>query len=106
MKQYDLKDFTRGWFIGAFEPNLYYSDQFECAVKQYQSGSYEKRHFHKIATEITVIISGRVRMNGNEYKEGDIIVQEPGEATDFEALTEVKNIVVKIPSVKGDKYEI
>ena len=28
---------------------------------------YEAKHFHKIATELTVIISGRVRMNGIEY---------------------------------------
>ena len=45
-------------------------------------------------------------MNSKVYEEGTVIVMEPGEATDFEALTEVKNVVVKIPSVKGDKYEV
>jgi hypothetical protein len=29
---------------------------------------------------------------------------EPGEATDFTALTDTTTVVVKMPSVKGDKY--
>ena len=59
---------------------------------------------HKIATEISVVISGRVRMNGVEYGQGDIIVMEPGDATDFEALTEAVNVVVKLPGANNDKY--
>ena len=36
---------------------------------------------------------------------GDIVLIEPGEDTDFEALTDVTTVVVKTPSVAGDKYE-
>jgi quercetin dioxygenase-like cupin family protein len=43
-------------------------------------------------------------MNDIEYDEGDIILMEPGEATDFKAITDAMNVVVKVPSVKGDKY--
>ena len=71
---------------------------------KYKAGDSEKKHVHKIATELTTIIKGKVKMNGMEYREGDIIVMEPGEATDFEALTDAMNVVVKVPSVKGDKY--
>ena len=44
-------------------------------------------------------------MNGVEYIEGDIVVMEPGEATDFECLENgTKNVVVKIPGANNDKY--
>ena len=106
MKIHRLDEFTGGWFLGDFEPNLMQTKDFEVAVKRYRAGDVDKKHLHKVATEITAIVSGRVRMNGKVYEEGTVIVMEPGEATDFEALTEVKNVVVKIPSVKGDKYEV
>ncbi len=35
---------------------------------------------------------------------GDIVMVEPGEATDFVAITDAVNVVVKMPSVMGDKY--
>jgi hypothetical protein len=75
------------------------------AVKHYKKGDYEGRHLHKIATEYTVIITGRVRMNGVEYGPGDIIVMEPHEATDFEVLSDIAvNVVVKMPGANDDKY--
>jgi quercetin dioxygenase-like cupin family protein len=45
-------------------------------------------------------------MNGREYNEGEIVVIEPGEATDFEALQDTITTVIKIPCVKDDKYII
>ena len=43
-------------------------------------------------------------MMSREWKEGDIIVLEPGKATDFEALTDAVNVVVKVPGAWDDKY--
>ena len=43
-------------------------------------------------------------MNGVEYVKGDIIVMQPNEATDFEALEDTINTVVKFPGANGDKY--
>lgn len=104
MEVFNLKDMVNGWFVGNFEPTLLKTDQFEVAVKNYSKGDYEQKHYHKVAKEITVIISGKVKMNGEHYDEGDIIVISPNEATDFLALTDCKTAVVKTPSVKGDKY--
>ena len=94
----------KGWFIGNFIPSLIKTDQVEVAVKKYSKGEYEGLHFHKISTEVTVIVSGRVRMNGIEYSSGDIIVIEPYTSTDFEALEDTINTVVKIPGSIQDKY--
>ena len=43
-------------------------------------------------------------MNGNLYNSGDIITIEPGESTNFEALTDATTTVIKLPCVKDDKY--
>ena len=105
MKTAKLADMTKGWFIGDFEPSLMKTSEFEVAVKRYKAGDHEESHCHKIATEYTVIISGRVKMNGAEYDEGTIVVMEPGEYTDFTALTDnTVNVVVKVPCVRNDKY--
>ncbi|MDN5053006.1 cupin domain-containing protein [Aliarcobacter butzleri] len=104
MKIAKLDDMIKGWFIGNFEPTLIKTNDVEVAVKEYKKGDYEEKHYHKIATEITVIVSGKVRMNGIEYSKGDIIVIEPNEATDFEALEDTVNTVVKFPGANDDKY--
>lgn len=104
MKVAKLDDMVKGWFVGNFEPSLLKTNNVEVAVKEYIKGEKEDKHYHKLATEITVIISGRVKMNGIEYKKGDIIVMEPYEATDFEALEDSVNAVVKYPGVNNDKY--
>lgn len=105
MKEYKLQDMTKGWFVGNFEPSIIKTNDVEVAVKNYNKGDYESSHFHKIATEITVIVSGKVRMNGKIYQAGDIIVMEPNHATDFESLEDnTVNVVVKLPGANNDKY--
>lgn len=100
----NLSNMTKGWFIGNFEPSLFKTNNVEVAVKSYKAGDHEDKHYHKIATEYTVIIDGEVEMNGVRYKAGDIIVMEPGESTDFTAVTDSTNVVVKIPGANNDKY--
>ena len=104
MKLHKLKDMFKGWLVGNFEPSLYKTDDVEIAVKNYKAGERDETHYHKIATEITIISDGKVCMNGTIYGSGDIITIEPGEATDFEALEDTITTVVKLPCVKDDKY--
>ena len=100
----NLDDMIGGWFVGDFDPSVIKTKDFEVAVKKYVSGQKERRHLHKIATEITVIVEGRVRMNCIEYSSGSIIQIQPNEPSDFEALEDTITVVVKTPSVTGDKY--
>lgn len=99
-----LDDMIKGWFVGSFEPTALKTDACEVAVKRYKAGDYESPHYHRIATEITVVLEGKVRMSGNEWGAGDIIVLPPGEITDFEALTDAVNVVVKTPGAPNDKF--
>jgi quercetin dioxygenase-like cupin family protein len=105
MRTFRLEDMTRGWFVGDFAPSALRTGAAEVAVKSYPAGAREPRHLHRRATEATLILAGRARMNGVLREAGDIVVIAPGEATDFEAVTEVTTVVVKTPSVAGDKYE-
>lgn len=104
MKKVNLKDFFKGWFVGNFDPSIIKTNDVEVAVKQYQAGDYESIHYHKLATEITVIISGEVEMNGIKYLADDIIIIEPYDKTDFKCLTDVVTVVVKYPGANNDKY--
>lgn len=104
MEQYHLKDMTKGWLIGDFDPAAVHTKDFEFAVKYYQAGDEEAWHYHKAAKELTVIISGTVEMCGQTFGPGDIVVLNPGEGTAFRALTQAVTACVKIPSVAGDKF--
>ena len=105
MKHALLSDMVKGWFVGDFDPAVLHSKECEVAVKHYKAGDHEGLHHHRIATEITLIVSGEVEMMGRRWHAGDIITVEPGEATDFRAITDAVNVVVKLPSAAGDKYE-
>jgi len=99
-----LDEMVKGWFVGGFAPAAHGTDACEVALKRYAAGDREAAHVHRVATEITLVLSGRVRMNGREWGEGDIVVLAPGEPTDFEALTDAVNVVVKTPGALNDKY--
>ena len=104
MKSAKLTDMIRGWFVGTFEPTLYRTNDVEVAVKEYTAGEFEDAHYHKIATEITVVLAGEIKMAGKIWNAGDIIVIEPDEVSSFEALTDARLAVVKLPGANNDKY--
>jgi quercetin dioxygenase-like cupin family protein len=104
MNTYRLDDMINGWFVGAFNPTAYSTDACEVAVKKYVAGEKESAHYHEIATETTLVMSGTVRMCGKEWSAGDIIVLVPGEITTFEAVTKAVNVVVKVPGALNDKF--
>lgn len=104
MEKANLKDFIGGWFVGNFEPSLFKTNDVEVGVKQYKAGESEGYHHHKIATEFTVIVSGKVVMDNQEFESGDIIKICPNTSSDFKAITDVVTVVVKLPGANNDKY--
>src|SRR3989344_6016639 len=104
MRTAKLHDMKKGWFVGNFEPAAFKTGNAEVAVKKYKAGDSEKKHFHRIATEITVVVSGEVEMNNNRYRAGDIVIIEPSEAADFKTIYDAITVVVKVPGAKNDKY--
>ena len=104
MKLFVLKDMCKGWFVGDFEPTALKTKEFEVAVKEYRAGDSEAPHFHKVAIEITLIVSGEIMMNNVKLGPGSIILLDPMEEAKFFACTDVVTVVVKTPSIANDKY--
>lgn len=104
MRRANLNQFTRGWISGAFEGAFYSTPDMEFAIQTFKKGTKEASHCHKIATEITVIVKGKARMQDQILCEGDVVEISPGEYTDFEALEDTITAVVKHPGALNDKY--
>ena len=104
MTTYRVDQFTRGWMVGDFVPAILPSKDAEFMVRFYKKGDVEANHIHKVAHEITVVTSGKFKMNGVELGPGDVVHLAPGAAADFECLEDGANAVFKTPSVRGDKY--
>ena len=105
MKKTHIDEFLKGWFVGNFEPTLLRTNDVEIAYKRYKAGDKDKAHYHKIATEFTLVTKGSVKMNGMVFKENEIIIMEPNEVANFEVLEDAACVVVKIPGANNDKYE-
>ncbi len=106
MKVYNLKDYTRGWFIGDFEPSVLRTADFEVGLLNHSKGEYWAPHVHKLSDEFNLLIEGKMRICGKEINAGEIFVIEKNETADPEFLEDCSVLVVKTPSVPGDKHVI
>ena len=104
MKRYKLSECgARGWFIGDFKGSIWPTKDFEVTYQK-QPRSQTASHIHKIAHEITLVISGRQICNGQMFEAGDICVLEPGDISQIEYLEETELVTIKVPSVPSDKH--
>jgi quercetin dioxygenase-like cupin family protein len=104
MKIVNMADMYRGWFIGDFEPSVFRTKDFEVGVLTHKKGEYWEEHYHKIATEINVLLEGSMSVNGIHISAGDVFVFEPNESSSPVFHEDCKVLCVKTPSVIGDKY--
>lgn len=104
MRTAKILDMTRGWYIGNFSPTFFSTNDFEVAHHHHKSGSRVVPHYHKIAREINYIINGKCIVSGKELNTGDIFEHEIYDVADILFLEDTDIIVVKVPSVKDDKY--
>jgi len=103
MKLAKLSEFTNGWFLGNFNPSLFKNEDFEVCVKNCKKGDVEAAHFQRVATEVTVVLSGTVRMGDHILQVDDILTIYKDEVCDFEALSDCKVLGIKFPSLPEDK---
>lgn len=102
---FKFEKMTRGWFVGEFEPSVFKTKEAEVAFHFHPKGFVGGAHIHKIGTEISLITSGRVKINGLDLKKGDIFVFKPGiPMTGSSFLEDTEMVVVRIPSFPRDKY--
>lgn len=103
MRVNKLKDFTRGWFVGSFEPSIYKTDQFEVGFLTHKKGEEWPTHYHT-SVEINYLVSGRISIQDKILEAGDVFMLEPYEVANPEFLEDCEVVVVKTPSLPGDKY--
>jgi quercetin dioxygenase-like cupin family protein len=100
----ELKDYFRGWFIGDFEPSILRTEDFEVGVLTHKAGEEWPSHYHAIATEYNVLLKGTMLVNGKLIEESQIFSIEPCETSRVEFLDDCTILVIKTPSIPGDKY--
>jgi quercetin dioxygenase-like cupin family protein len=101
-----LEDFTRGWLIGDFEPSLIRTKDFEVGILTHIKGEVWPKHYHKLADEYNVLVKGKMTVNGTELNTGDVFIIEKNEVSEPKFLEDCTVLVIKIPSIIGDKYEV
>jgi len=104
VKRFRFEEMKGGWFVGDFEPTAYRTSAAEVCFKLHHKGEEWPVHYHAVATEINLVVRGMMRANGQLFDEGDIFVVEPGEIIAPEFLSDCELVVVKFPSLPGDKY--
>ena len=105
MKKFNLKDMKGGWFVGAFNPTAYSTD-FEVGIHEHVKGEFHQDHFHKLGTEINLVLDGSVMINGSVFNKDDIFILYPYEVSIVEYLTDVRICVVRNKSIPTDKYKV
>jgi hypothetical protein len=104
MRLAKLKDMKGGWFIGDFQPSVLQTPHCEVSVKLHPKGEQWDTHYHKVATEVNVLVSGSMTMNTVLLGPGDIFVMEPLDVAAPVFHEDCTIVCVKLPSVKDDKY--
>ncbi len=103
MRLFKLEDFFKGWIIGDFSPSLHVNPYVEVGVKFFKEGEVEPAHMQLVATEITIVIEGTIRLGGKIFRRGDVVSISPNEIADFKSLTESSVVCIKFPSIPNDK---
>ena len=74
IKVYKIEDFTRGWFIGDFEPSILKNTGMELGFMKHKKGETIKFHYHEHCTEINLLVKGKMSNCGKNIEKGDIFV--------------------------------
>lgn len=110
----NLEDFKRGWICGDFEPSLYKNPNVEVGIQTYKAKELHDLHYHEYTVEINTVLSGECKFMYKYgpkktilLKEDDILVIDPKEIVQFQAITDCKILCVKYPkSMTGDKVVV
>lgn len=102
----------KGWFFGHFmEEPLLRSDFVEVAYQDVSDKKVDPKdwHYHKKSLEINIVISGQAKfkINGESVTVGGgefYVVYPYTTIEEFSTSPDTKIIVVRIPSVPGDKF--
>lgn len=113
---YNINQMKNGWIVGNFYPSCFVNHDFEVCHAKHKAGEKSDGHHHKIATEINYILKGNIKLytghflsDGSHWiislSDGAVWVTEPNKVYGIEFVEDTELIVMKTPSVPGDKYK-
>jgi dTDP-glucose pyrophosphorylase len=101
-----LAKFTRGWFVGTFEPTLSRSNfEVGIAIHPKTENKYDF-HYHKDVEEFNILVWGGMILNGTKITSGQFFNIKPGQMACSIYLEDSMILCVKSESKPGDKYLI
>ena len=106
MKVSRIEDTEKGWFIGNFPKTAFKSKDFEVSWRIHPAGESWDLHYQENATEINLLISGEMVLNGVRLSSGDVFILDPYEITDVKFIKECSVVCVKTPSIPDDKIVV
>lgn len=101
-----IEDMKGGWFVGNFEPAVLRTQDFEVCHKIHTRGEKWDKHYHRRAMEITYLVRGKMKIQDKLLTSGDIFTIFPFEIADPEFLEDCEVVIIKTPSIVGDKYPV
>lgn len=106
MKISRIEDYKNGWFVGNFSPTAFETKEFEVCYKFHKAGEKWDVHYHKLGTEINLLVEGEMIIQNKTLKSGDIFILYPYEIADPEFIKDCVVLIIKTPSNTNDKYII
>lgn len=106
MRTAKLSDSIGGWFVGNFEKAAYKTNAFEVSLKEHYKGEKYGWHYHQHIDEINLVVSGSIKMHGQDFGPGDIFIMEPYDIADPEFLEDCVIVCIKAPNITNDKIDV
>lgn len=103
-KNWNSKDFIRGWFIGHFKESIIQTDHLEVGRLKHEKGHIHQNHYHSEATEINVLLKGSMSINNRKIIQGDVFTLHKNQIVCPIFDEDCELLCVKVPSIKNDKY--
>ena len=105
-RTWDVADFTRGWFIGDFQPSIIKTSEFEVAKLSHKKNEKWGFHYHSLATEINVLLKGSMTINGMDVSTNSIFICDKNQVACPIFNEDCDILCIKVPSKPDDKYII
>lgn len=101
-----VESFLRGWIIGDFTPSLLRTQDFEICIVSHKKNEKSSPHYHTSSTEINVVLSGNLEVNGSVLRKHDIFIYERNEVSNVRFISDSELCVIRVPSKPDDKVII
>lgn len=106
MKTGNVSTTVGGWYIGNFENAIYKTNGFEASYKKHKKGEKYGWHYHQYLDEINLVVSGKIKIQGQVFSVGDIFILEPYDIADPEFIEDCEIICIKSPNITNDKVDV